>query len=571
MFARLSISGAALLLCADAFVIPAVLDHQAPLQGAALTDLLADKAHALSDQIGLTTTTKQSLDTWLGKEEAIAVDRLLANIAPSGRNAQHAAPGTVIASPSKKHPNYYYQWVRDAGITMATVVDLYVADPSSDLSRTILLPTLESYASISQKIQHTPNPSGDFSFPNLDGLGEPKFEVDGSPFTSNWGRPQRDGPALRATALMKFMRAYNESNPGVWDSRTAASSEDLFGRLYNAELPARSIIKADLEYVARHWAESGFDVWEEVRGRHFFTAQAQLRALREGAEVATAFGDEGAAAYYRQQAARLEAMVRNDFWDARGGYLRATRGSEAEHQRSGMDCSVLLGSLHGTAAVDPAYPDPAVFPPHDDAVLVTLMRFVKDQRDRYPINAQPSEADDDFAADDQDPLRPAGVGRYPEDAYDGYAAPHPGAGNPWFLCTASVAEILFRTAQRVNETAAVEVSETGWDFWHGLVCPSSSSSSSSSSVDSTSDCPLSWHRKQYAAGDGTGVVETAQRRLKSLGDGFLAVIRKHASADGSLSEQFDRWTGFERGAEDLTWSYGAFLQALWARQRVLSQ
>ena len=108
MFTRFSLSGAALLLCADAFVIPAVLD-QAPLRVPALTDLLAEKAQAVSDQIGLFPTTKKSLDTWLKEEEDTAVDRLLANIAPNGRNAQHAAPGTVIASPSKEHPNYYYQ------------------------------------------------------------------------------------------------------------------------------------------------------------------------------------------------------------------------------------------------------------------------------------------------------------------------------------------------------------------------------------------------------------------------------------------------------------------------------
>lgn len=109
MFVRFSLSSAALLLCADAFVIPAVLDSQKPLAGGALSDLLADKAHALSDQLSLLPTTKSSLDSWLDKEEDIAVDRLLANIAPSGRNAQHAAPGTVLASPSKEHPNYYYQ------------------------------------------------------------------------------------------------------------------------------------------------------------------------------------------------------------------------------------------------------------------------------------------------------------------------------------------------------------------------------------------------------------------------------------------------------------------------------
>jgi glucoamylase len=36
-----------------------------------------------------------------------------------------------------------------------------------------------------------------------------------------------------------------------------------------------------------------------------------------------------------------------------------------------------------------------------------------------------------------------------------------------------------------------------------------------------------------------------------------------------MSEQFDRVDGFERGARDLTWSYGAFLQAVEARKKML--
>lgn len=52
---------------------------------------------------------QSSLVSWLEQEEKIALDKLLRNIAPGGVNAPDAAPGTVIASPSKIHPNYYYQ------------------------------------------------------------------------------------------------------------------------------------------------------------------------------------------------------------------------------------------------------------------------------------------------------------------------------------------------------------------------------------------------------------------------------------------------------------------------------
>ena len=50
-----------------------------------------------------------SLDTWVNTENDIAINRLLANIAPGGQNAGGATPGTVLASPSRAHPNYYYQ------------------------------------------------------------------------------------------------------------------------------------------------------------------------------------------------------------------------------------------------------------------------------------------------------------------------------------------------------------------------------------------------------------------------------------------------------------------------------
>ncbi len=54
-------------------------------------------------------------------------------------------------------------------------------------------------------------------------------------------------------------------------------------------MPPNSVIKADLEYVSKFWNETdGYDLWEESMGKHLFTASVQLRALREGAELAGA-------------------------------------------------------------------------------------------------------------------------------------------------------------------------------------------------------------------------------------------------------------------------------------------
>lgn len=54
-------------------------------------------------------------EAWLRKEERVAIERLVANLAPVGSNARDAAPGAVIASPSRGEPgqpDYYYQCMR---------------------------------------------------------------------------------------------------------------------------------------------------------------------------------------------------------------------------------------------------------------------------------------------------------------------------------------------------------------------------------------------------------------------------------------------------------------------------
>jgi glucoamylase len=73
-------------------------------------------------------------------------------------------------------------------------VDTFINSYSASLQTEI-----ENYISAQAYLQTVSNPSGGLS---SGGLGEPKFNADESAFTGSWGRPQRDGPALRATALM---------------------------------------------------------------------------------------------------------------------------------------------------------------------------------------------------------------------------------------------------------------------------------------------------------------------------------------------------------------------------------
>jgi glucoamylase len=51
-------------------------------------------------------------------------------------------------------------------------------------------------------MQAVSNPLGNLS--NGAGLGEPKYDINITVFNEPWGRPQPDGPALRASAFIAY-------------------------------------------------------------------------------------------------------------------------------------------------------------------------------------------------------------------------------------------------------------------------------------------------------------------------------------------------------------------------------
>jgi len=242
------------------------------------------------------------------------------------------------------------------------------------------------------------------------------------------------------------------------------------------------------------------------------------------------------------------------FWSPDKGHLVAT----LDFPRTGLDCALLLGSLHGHPSLTSAHSIedqiPNIYPPHSDELLLSLVHMLDDQRYRFPINSEPGWQDSWY--EDQNPLTGIGIGRYPEDAYDGYGT-SPGGGNPWFLCTSSVAEVLYRTSSHIQQTSELTITERGLPFWGALL--NSTVSDAMWNLDST---PGAYH-------PGDEVFEKALEGLRARADEFLEVVKTHTDAEGSLSEQFDRVSGYERGATDLTWSYGAFLQAVRARDAVL--
>jgi glucoamylase len=303
--------------------------------------------------------------------------------------------GMVVASPSRENPDYYYDWVRDTALTFSALIDYY------NLTKE------EKYLNL---IKHWV--LAEFERQNewsLTGLGEPKFYVDGRAYSEPWGRPQNDGPALRAIAMIKLARMLLKNGDVTFVS----------DYLYRPILPANSVIKKDLEYTAHHWREASFDLWEEEKGMHFYTLLAQYTALKEGAILARELNDVGAAQFYSSESQKIKDYILASFHDDQIG-IQATIykvNGGLWYKSSGLDIAVLLGLLH-------THPYQDLYKFDDKRIQKYLHALKTSFKNGYTINTSIENG--------------IALGRYPEDRYDGYTTS--GLGNPWFLSTIAIAE-----------------------------------------------------------------------------------------------------------------------------------
>ncbi|KAF5315355.1 hypothetical protein D9619_007132 [Psilocybe cf. subviscida] len=435
------------------------------------------------------------VDSYIAKELQIAKAGLLANIGPSGSKAHGAKAGLVVASPSAVNPNYVFTWTRDSALVFKSIIDSFTRGDDKSSRKLI-----DYYVSAQADIQQVTNPSG---APATGGLGEPKFNIDGTAFTEPWGRPQRDGPALRATALITYAN-------WLLDNRNVSF---VTTKLW-------PVIKLDLDYVQTYWNQTGFDLWEEVAGRSFFTTSSQHRALREGVTLAKRIGQTSSVAGYSTQAGNVLCFL-HTYWNPTGGYITSnTRGG-----RSGIDANSALASIHSFDSK--AGCDVTTFQPCSDKALSSLKVYVDSFRSVYAINMGIPATD------------AVATGRYSEDVYFG--------GNPWYLTTFAVAEQLYLALLTWKQEGFITVTDISLLFF-----------------------------RQFSPSIKTGkytllspTYHTLLTEVKTFADGFVAMNAKYTPADGSLSEQFDRNTGAPLSAADLTWSYASASTAFRARDGVI--
>ncbi|KAF2732476.1 beta-glucosidase [Polyplosphaeria fusca] len=362
-------------------------------------------------------TKRAALDDFIAGQTSIAANGVLANIGSMGARSYGASKGLTLASPSKSDPDYFYTWTRDSALVFKALVDRFI-----DTGDTNLQLEINNYISAQANLQTVAGPTGGLS--DGLGLGEPKFLPNGSAFYGLWGRPQRDGPALRATAMVAY---------GRWllDNNYKSAATDIVW----------PIIKNDLAYVTQYWNQTAFDLWEETLGSSFFTTAVQYRALVEGSGFASSIGKS--CDDCDSQAPQVLCFLQT-FWN--GEYVVSNINGEGEIKRSGKDAASILASLH--VYDSDAGCDDATFQPCSPRALSNHKAVVDSFRGFYAINNGIANGS------------AVAVGRYTEDIYFN--------GNPWYLTTLAAAEQLYYALHQVDSAGSITITSVSLPFWRSL-------------------------------------------------------------------------------------------------------
>jgi len=401
------------------------------------------------------------------------------------------AAGSVSASPNTDNPDYYFHWNRDSALTVRSLLALLPkveGQPAADSIRAFLA----DFVRFSEKLQASETPYG---------LGEVRFNLDGSVDESPWSRPQHDGPALRALAMMDLLALGDAAGDG--ETRRVALL----------------VLKADLDHLSYAFEAKSYDLWEISFGHHFFTRLVQLYALERGARewprLARREWSKAAVSLRKDLASHWSEA--DGFYHFSAGKVSNWEGDEVREVGGGRDASAIL-------AVNSAGFTFGEFSLTDPRALASAASVEEYFRGAYPWN--------------RDHQRAPAIGRHPGDDYYG--------GNPWFVLTSAYAELYYRLSHELREGDRPFAVTRDNRAFLGLALG------------------RQLFLGQDIRRDGALAQELAQA-LRDKGDGFMATMLDAVGSDGAMAEQFSKEDAKPISADDLTWSYSAFLSAALAR------
>ena len=445
------------------------------------------------------------LPEWLAAQEQQSWQHLLENISPQlpKRPGEPApAAGIVVAALQRKDPDYYFHWVRDSALVMRAVAEAFgMHRPYTNGA--LFEKQFSDFLLLSRRLQQTPSRYG---------LGEPRYTVNGEVDQLPWSRPQFDGPALRALAVLSYLRAAEQT--GLADAEVKSLAE--------------TVLHTDLQFLTTVWNQRGFDVWEELKADSYHTRLVQLTALEQGADWLEQHGQSSdEVAEYRDTARKLQPLL-DDHWDPTRGFLRSQLAIVATDgyttKKTDLDSQVIVAVVDANRAG-------VEYTVLDDRVQATVAVLENLYRKDYAINHRQDIG--------------LGYGRYDGDSYFG--------GNPWVFITADFATFYYRLALRLQEGASLAVSERNAAFLRGVLAPGTGAAI---------------HRDMMVM-PGTALHRELIAALSSKADQIMDRLRISTPADGQMYEQIDRKTGRPASSRGIAWSHAAFLMAVYERRQLL--
>jgi glucoamylase len=351
------------------------------------------------------------------------------------------APGSVVASPAlgswDPDPDYFFHWLRDSALVIDALRHVIAegAFTGEGLSRfkefvafSLSLSRLDGAGFLRRAGNFKKNIDpiflqfvrDDSDLQKITGdrvLGEPRFNPDGTLDISKWSRPQHDGPALRALALMRF-----------WP---------LDGLDGQARASIRALILTDLDFIVRHWREPCFDIWEEELGHHYCTRLMHHAALADGAQWMAETGtDDTPRTQACLAAAQAIAQSLDDYWCPAKGFYASRRGVANGVAGKDLDFATILAVIHAARAK-------GAHSVLDPRVMATLARLEELFDASYAINRHRPET------------RGPAMGRYAGDRYF--------SGGANYFSTLGAAEFYYALAEAAAE-AEVPVTADNEEF-----------------------------------------------------------------------------------------------------------
>ncbi|MGH8219421.1 MAG: glycoside hydrolase family 15 protein [Steroidobacteraceae bacterium] len=388
----------------------------------------------------------EPLDAWIAREYRHAAAQMMRSISPLDVVKERAGfgqvirpiRGAIVASPVPASydpdPDYFFHWYRDSAVVI-DALRVLVEDSEADVLageslRRIALGHFADFVAFSLGLRDLDGRTlvaapawrgrvredfqrflrADTDLAKAHGAAvaaETRVNADGTLDVSSWPRPQHDGPALRALAVMRWLRcALARLEPAV-------------------EAAAVQLLRGDLAFTRARWREPCFDIWEEEPGFHYYALCIAAAALEAGAAWHTARGAVGEAQACRADAASVRERL-DGYWSAQSGFYCSRVLASGERSAKALDISVVLAAIHADA---PGSRHSVC----DARVHSTLERLEALFDAEYPINR------------DRPRTRAPALGRYRGDAYY--------SGGPYYFSTLGAAELCFRAAARAGTVA----------------------------------------------------------------------------------------------------------------------